>query len=201
MRDLSKLTTLANSASAGAERIQEVLDQAPEVVESKAPYLGPTKLRGDIVFEHVTFGYGSTPILKDLTFHAKAGQTIAIVGQTGAGKSSLTKLVNRIYDVNAGRVLIDGVDVRDWSLDALRSQISTIEQDIFLFSRSIAENIAYGLGQKANQAAIAAAAKDAQAHEFITSFKNGYETEIGERGVTLSGGQVPACRHLLMTWW
>ncbi len=97
--------------------------------------------------------------------------------------------MNRIYDVGAGRVLIDGVDVRDWNLDALRSQISTIEQDIFLFSRTVAENIAYGLGQKADRAAIEQAARDAQAHEFIMNFKDGYETLIGERGVTLSGGQ------------
>ena len=102
---------------------------------------------------------------------------------------TLTKLVNRIYDVDEGRILIDGIDVREWSLDALRSQVSTIEQDIFLFSRSITENIAYGLGQKADQAAIEQAAQDAQAHEFILSFKDGYETVIGERGVTLSGGQ------------
>jgi ATP-binding cassette subfamily B protein len=91
--------------------------------------------------------------------------------------------------VNGGRVLIDGVDVRDWNMDALRSQISTIEQDIFLFSRTVAENIAYGLGQKADQAAIEEAARDAQAHDFIKGFKEGYNTLIGERGVTLSGGQ------------
>jgi ATP-binding cassette subfamily B protein len=111
------------------------------------------------------------------------------VGQTGAGKSTLTKLVNRIYDVDDGRVLIDGVDVRDWNMDALRSQISTIEQDIFLFSRTVSKNIAYGLGQKADQAAIEEAAHDAQAHDFIMGFKGGYNTLIGERGVTLSGGQ------------
>src|SRR2546421_9984696 len=147
------------------------------------------EMRGEIVFDNVTFSYGSTPVLKHISFRAEPGQTVAIVGQTGAGKSTLTKLVNRIYDVDEGRILIDGIDVHEWSLDALRSQISTIEQDIFLFSRSITENIAYGLGQKADQAAIKQAAQDAQAHEFILSFKDGYETVIGERGVTLSGGQ------------
>jgi ATP-binding cassette subfamily B protein len=146
-------------------------------------------MQGDIVFEHVSFSYGGTPVLKDISFHARQGQTVAIVGQTGAGKSTLTKLVNRIYDADEGRVLVDGIDVRDWSLDALRSQISTIEQDIFLFSRSIRENVAYGLGQKATQDAIEQAALDAQAAGFIRSFKEGYETVIGERGVTLSGGQ------------
>ncbi len=179
--------SLVQLGLAGADRILSLMKEETELDENETGYRG--EMRGEIVFEHVTFSYGSTPILKDLSFRAKPGQTIAIVGQTGAGKSSLTKLVNRIYDVDQGRVLVDGIDVREWSLDALRSQISTIEQDIFLFSRSIGENIAYGLGQKANQAAIETAAKDAQAHDFITSFKDGYETEIGERGVTLSGGQ------------
>jgi ATP-binding cassette subfamily B protein len=179
--------SLVQLGVAGTERILELMREETELDENEGGYA--EEMRGDIVFEHVTFGYGDTPILKDISFHAKPGQTIAIVGQTGAGKSSLTKLVNRIYDVGEGRVLIDGVDVRDWSLDALRSQISTIEQDIFLFSRSLAENIAYGLGQKADRVAIEEAAKDAQAHEFIMGFKEGYETVIGERGVMLSGGQ------------
>jgi ATP-binding cassette subfamily B protein len=147
------------------------------------------EMHGEIIFDHVTFSYGTTPVLKDISFRAREGQTIAIVGQTGTGKSTLTKLVNRIYDVDAGRVLIDGIDVRDWDMDALRSQISTIEQDVFLFSRTIAENIGYGLGTKANRATIETAAQDAQAHEFIQTFPQGYDTEIGERGVTLSGGQ------------
>ncbi|MBO0789803.1 MAG: ABC transporter ATP-binding protein [Ktedonobacteraceae bacterium] len=172
---------------AGSARILSLMKEETELDENEGGY--NKAIDGEIVFEHVTFGYGATPILKDISFRARPGQTIAIVGQTGAGKSTLTKLVNRIYDVQAGRVLIDNIDVRDWSLDALRSQISTIEQDVFLFSRSITENIAYGLGQKADRAAIEAAAKDAQAHDFILNFKDGYETEIGERGVTLSGGQ------------
>ena len=172
---------------AGAARILGLMKEETELDENENGYIGD--IRGEITFEHVTFGYGDTPILKDISFSAKPGQTIAIVGQTGAGKSTITKLVNRIYDVNEGRVLIDGVDVRDWNLDSLRSQISTIEQDVFLFSRSIAENIGYGLGHKGDRAEIEAAARDAQADEFIQSFKEGYETEIGERGVTLSGGQ------------
>jgi ATP-binding cassette subfamily B protein len=111
------------------------------------------------------------------------------VGQTGSGKSTLTGLVNRIYDVSAGRITIDGVDVREWSMESLRSQISTIEQDVFLFSRTIRENIGFGLGQQSDQAMIEQAAHDAQAHDFILTFKDGYDTVIGERGVTLSGGQ------------
>src|SRR5712691_1913407 len=172
---------------AGAGRILKILKEETQLDENVDGYSG--EMRGEIVFDNVTFSYGSTPVLKHISFRAEPGQTIAIVGQTGAGKSTLTKLVNRIYDVDEGRILIDGIDVREWSLDALRSQVSTIEQDIFLFSRSITENIAYGLGQKADQAAIQQAAQDAQAHEFILSFKDGYETVIGERGVTLSGGQ------------
>jgi ATP-binding cassette subfamily B protein len=170
-----------------SERILTILNEETELDENEDGYSAP--MRGDIIFENVSFSYGETPVLKNISFHARPGQTIAIIGQTGAGKSTLTKLVNRIYDVNEGRILVDGVDVRDWSLDALRSQISTIEQDIFLFSRSIRENIAYGLGQKADQESIEQAARDAQAHNFITGFKEGYDTVIGERGVTLSGGQ------------
>lgn len=179
--------SLVQLGVAGAERILTILKEETELDENQGGY--NQVMRGDIVFERVSFSYGNTPALKNISFHAEPGQTIAIVGQTGAGKSTLTKLVNRIYDTDEGRILVDGVDVRAWSLDSLRSQVSTIEQDIFLFSRSVAENIAYGLGQQADQAAIEQAAKDAQAHTFITSFKDGYETVIGERGVTLSGGQ------------
>ena len=172
---------------AGAQRILTILREETELDENENGY--SEQMRGEIVFENVTFSYGDTLVLKHISFRAEPGQTIAIVGQTGAGKSTLTKLVNRIYDVQEGHIFIDGVDVRDWSMDALRSQISTIEQDIFLFSRSITDNIAYGLGQKADQAAIEQAARDAQAHDFILNFKDGYKTVIGERGVTLSGGQ------------
>lgn len=178
---------------AGAGRILSILKEETELDENEQGYtgdsLGGRGLRGEIVFEHVNFSYDGVEVLHDLSFTAQPGQTIAIVGQTGAGKTTLTKLINRIYDVNSGRILVDGVDVRDWQLDALRSQISTIEQDIFLFSRTISENIAYGLGQATDQQAIEQAAKDAQAHQFISEFKAGYNTEIGERGVTLSGGQ------------
>ncbi|GCE26715.1 ABC transporter [Dictyobacter alpinus] len=179
--------SLVQLGIAGARRILSLMKEETELDENAGGY--HEQMRGDIVFDHVTFSYGNTPILKDISFRAKPGQTIAIVGQTGAGKSTLTKLVNRIYDVDSGTVSIDGVDVRQWDMDSLRSQISTIEQDIFLFSRTIAENIGYGLGPKADRATIETAAHDAQAHEFIQSFAQGYETEIGERGVTLSGGQ------------
>jgi ATP-binding cassette subfamily B protein len=146
-------------------------------------------MRGAVSFEAVTFAYaGREPVLRDLAFAVQPGQTVAIVGQTGAGKTSLIRLINRTYDAAGGHVRVDGLDVRDWNLAALRQQISIIEQDIFLFSRTIAENIAFGR-PGATPAEIEAAAQAAQAHDFIRGFKDGYQTVVGERGVTLSGGQ------------
>jgi ATP-binding cassette subfamily B protein len=148
------------------------------------------QVRGELVFDGVSFGYsGDNNILTDISFHANPGETIAIVGQTGSGKTTLTRLVNRTYDASNGRVMIDGVDVRRWNLDSLRSQISMIEQDIFLFSKTIAENIAFGARGEIPRERIEWAAKQAQAHDFISSFPEGYDTVVGERGVTLSGGQ------------
>lgn len=172
---------------AGSDRILEIMRQETELDENAGGHVGA--IRGEIVFDHVTFSYGNVPVLRDLSFTAHPGQIVAIVGQTGAGKSTLMKLVNRTYDVESGRILVDGVDVRDWNLNALRSQISTIEQDIFLFSRSIADNIAFGMGPEVTREAIEQTAHDAQADGFIHDFAEGYETMVGERGVTLSGGQ------------
>jgi ATP-binding cassette subfamily B protein len=144
---------------------------------------------GRVEFKDVTFRYpdGNTA-LDAISLSVEPGQVIAVVGQTGVGKSTLAKLINRTYDVGEGQVLIDGVDVRDWNLETLRSQISIIEQDIFLFSRTIAENIAFGCPD-ATQEEIEQAAHDAQAHDFIMNFRDKYQTVVGERGVTLSGGQ------------
>jgi ATP-binding cassette subfamily B protein len=141
-----------------------------------------------VVFDDVTFSYNGQPVLKEISFTARPGETIAIVGQTGSGKSTLTRLINRIFDVDSGRVLVDGVDVREWSMESLRSQISTIEQDPFLFSKTLAENIAFGRSD-ASPGEIREAARAAQADDFITGFQGAYATEIGERGETLSGGQ------------
>jgi ATP-binding cassette, subfamily B, bacterial len=179
--------SLVQMGMAGAERILELIRQETELDENAGGHAGVIK--GEIVFNNVTFGYSDKPILKSLSFRAAPGETVAIVGQTGSGKSTITKLVNRIYDVTEGHILIDGVNVKDWQLESLRSQISVIEQDVFLFSRTIKENIAFGLGNKATQEKIEEAAKAAKAHDFIMSFKEGYDTVIGERGVTLSGGQ------------
>jgi ATP-binding cassette subfamily B protein len=184
--------SLVQLGLSGAERILELMREETELDENKAGYAAP--MRGEIRFENVTFRMGNTsphatPILHNVSFCAAPGEVIAIVGQTGSGKSMLTKLVNRTYDVDEGRILVDGIDVREWQLESLRSQISTIEQEVFLFSRTIAQNIAFGLSQRADHSAIEEAARAAQAHEFIEGFRDGYETEIGERGVTLSGGQ------------
>lgn len=172
---------------ASAGRILRLMEERTELDQNPSGHVA--RIRGEIVFEDVSFSYGDRPALRNLSFRVEPGQTVAIVGETGAGKTTLTHLVNRINDVDSGRILVDGVDVRDWNLDSLRSQISAIEQDVVLFSRSVAENIAFSLGQQADRAAIVAAAQDAQADEFVRELEAGYDTVIGERGVTLSGGQ------------
>jgi ATP-binding cassette subfamily B protein len=180
--------SLVQQGVSSAERILELINTETEMDEN--PQGHEATLQGEVVFEHVTFGYGEgAPVLRDISFRAAPGETIAIVGETGSGKTTLTRLINRVYDVSAGRVLVDGIDVRQWRMESLRSQISAIEQDVFLFSRSIGENIAFGVGQRATTADIERCAREAQAHDFITGFSENYATEIGERGVTLSGGQ------------
>jgi len=211
---IMSLTTFAavQLGLASAARILSLVTAKTELDENSGGYSAP--MRGEIGFEDVSFGYAESVAggrwsvvsspgaeitnnrqrttdngLKNISFEARPGETIAIVGQTGAGKTTLTKLVNRIYDTSSGRVLIDDVDVREWSMDSLRSQIATIEQDIFLFSRTVAENIAFGARTPVTREQIEQVAKLAQAHTFITALPNGYDTVVGERGVTLSGGQ------------
>lgn len=172
---------------AGGKRILELMNRENNLDQNATGYAKP--MRGEVEFRTVTFRYAEDePVLDQISFKVKPGQTVAIVGQTGSGKTSLARLINRTYDVSSGQVLVDGVDVRDWNLENLRRNISIIEQDIFLFSSTIADNIAFGK-PGATQKEIETAARAAQAHEFIESFAEGYQTVIGERGVTLSGGQ------------
>jgi len=145
-------------------------------------------LDGEVKFENVSFSYGKgSLVLKNISFEIKPGQTVAIVGTTGSGKTTLTKLISRLYDVNEGKILIDNIDVRDYALDSLRSQISYIEQDVFLFSTTVFDNISFGRVSSLEEIEIAA--KQAQAHQFISEFPEGYNSEVGERGVQLSGGE------------
>jgi ATP-binding cassette subfamily B protein len=169
-----------------ARRILELMNRETNLDQNAQGHAGVMK--GEVEFRNVGFAYDSENVLQNISFKVKQGQTVALVGQTGAGKTSLVKLINRTYDATNGQILVDGVDVRDWNLASLRSQISMIEQDIFLFSRSVSDNIAFGK-PGATREEVEAAAQSAQADDFIHSFDKGYETVVGERGVTLSGGQ------------
>jgi ATP-binding cassette subfamily B protein len=186
-----------SSGMSSARRILELINSETRLDQNAS---GLTSgMRGEVEFRDVSFAYpttsesgawgeGTEPVIENISFKIKQGQTVAIVGQTGAGKTSLAKLINRTYDVTSGQVLIDGVDAREWNLAALRSQISIIEQDIFLFSRSLSNNIAFGKPD-ATKEEIIAASVSSQAHDFILGFDQQYDTVVGERGVTLSGGQ------------
>jgi ATP-binding cassette subfamily B protein len=176
-----------SSGVSSARRILELIQRETHLDQNASGRTEP--MSGEIEFRNVSFSYpNGEAVLKDISFKVKTGQTVAIVGQTGAGKTSLAKLINRTYDISEGQVLVDGVDVRDWNLASLREQISIIEQDIFLFSRSLSDNIAFGK-PGANKDEIMSASIAAQAHDFILDFDQTYATTVGERGVTLSGGQ------------
>lgn len=183
------LTSLAQRTVASGERVYELLDAPLELQEKPgAPALRPGRPPGAVTFEHVSFGFADRPVLADVSLTVPAGHTVALVGHTGSGKTTLTNLIPRFYDVAAGRVLVDGQDVRDVQLADLRRHIGVVTQDPFLFSLSVAENLRFGRPE-ASDAAIHAAAQRAQADEFIRDLPHGYDTIIGERGLTLSGGQ------------
>jgi ATP-binding cassette subfamily B multidrug efflux pump len=185
---LGFLVNLAATAGASAARVFEVIDRPGEIVDSQDGYAND-HVRGEVVFDRVSFAYqDGQPILYDITFHTLPGQTIALMGPTGSGKSTITNLLLRFYEVTEGNILIDGVESRDWRLSNLRQHIGIVLQDSFLFSSTIAENIAYGKPDVAREEIISAA-QAAHAHDFILGFPDGYDTLVGERGVTLSGGQ------------
>jgi ATP-binding cassette subfamily B protein len=188
MRDLSKMSNTISKASIGWERMQEVLD-----IESKVQDLPDAKparaFKGAIEFDHVTFGYGNdVSVLKDVSFRIEPGQVAAIVGPSGTGKSTIVSLIPRFYDPQGGRVLVDGRDVKGYTLKSLRDQISFVLQDTQLFRSTIWENISYGRPDAAPEDTIRAA-ELANAHEFIMSLPQGYGTMVGDRGTSLSGGQ------------
>ncbi len=174
-------------AGSSADRLLELMNKKTEIDENKE---GKKKVfNGNIIFENVDFIYpdSKTPVLKDISFEVKPGQTVAIVGTTGSGKTTLTKLISRLYDVSKGRILIDGSDIRDYALQSLRDQISYIEQDVFLFSTTIFDNISFGRVSSLEQ--VINVAEQAQANDFISELPEEYQSEVGERGVQLSGGE------------
>jgi ABC-type multidrug transport system fused ATPase/permease subunit len=201
VRVLGFVVNSAARAMASGDRIFEILDTKPSI-RSKPEAAKLEPIKGHVEFDHVWFKYPETSewALKDISLAAEPNQRIALLGSTGAGKSSVTSLIPRFYDITEGRVLIDGHDVRDIDLETLRRQVGIVLQDTFLFSVTVKENIAYGR-RDATDEQIFAAAKAARAHEFILDMQEGYDTIIGERGVSLSGGQkqrIAIARGLLM---
>lgn len=198
---LGMIMAMLSQAGASAERVFEILGAKSEVID-KPDAVALPPIRGQVTFERVTFRYfsGGEPVLKDVSFTAEPGQTVALLGATGSGKSTIINLIPRFYDATEGRVAVDGYDVRDVTLDSLRQQIGIVLQETTLFSGTIHENIAFGWPD-APLDEIIAAAKAAEAHDFIMGSPEGYDTLVGERGVTLSGGQkqrIAIARALLL---
>ncbi|NLI60577.1 MAG: ABC transporter ATP-binding protein [Clostridiales bacterium] len=187
MRMLGWVINLMEQAVSSGQRVFDVLDTGSIVTDKEAPY-DPEEMQGHVEFQDVSFHYGDTRALSNINLRAPAGKTVAIMGTTGAGKTSIINALNRFYDISKGRVLVDGVDVRDWKLNALRENIGIVMQDVFLFSATIEENIMYG-NPKATREEVIKAARIADAHNFIVEMPQGYDTIVGERGMGLSGGQ------------
>lgn len=189
VRMLGWLVNMLEQALAAAPRIFEILDTPVEIRDAPHAITAP-RFKGHVVFDNVSFRYSDSDaeVLNNINFTVEPGQVVAIVGGTGSGKSTLVSLLPRFFDPTSGRILIDGRDIREYTLDSLRRQIGIVLQDTFLFSATIAENISYGCPE-ATQEDIEKAAKLAQAHDFVVSLEDGYQTRVGERGIGLSGGQ------------
>jgi ATP-binding cassette subfamily B multidrug efflux pump len=206
MGPLTLMTMLSNTWASGfasAQRVNEVLDTVPEVEDASDAIPLPEKIDGRVRFEDVSFHYNGgtdTAILDGVTLTAEPGQTVAILGATGSGKTSLVNLIPRFYEASAGRVTLDGIDLRHLQQDSLRGRIGVVPQETVLFSGSVRDNIRYG-SPGASDEQVEQAARAAQAHDFITKLEFGYDTHIEERGVNLSGGQkqrIAIARALLM---
>jgi len=190
IRNLGRIIVSASTGMVSYGRLMEIVKQAREpLLDGKHQPTGP--VNGDVIFENVSFIYsdGETEVLKNVSFHVQPGQAIALLGSTGSGKTSLVNLLPRFHEYTSGRILLDGVDLKAYSRAYLRAQIGIVEQEPFLFSRSIRENITYGVGRDVSQEEVERAAKAAAVHDVILSFPDGYNTLVGEKGVTLSGGQ------------
>jgi ATP-binding cassette subfamily B protein len=190
IRNLGRIIVSASTGMVSYGRLMEIVKQAREpLFDGKFQPDGPVK--GEIVFENVSFMYsdGEKDVLKDVSFIVKPGQAIALLGSTGSGKSSLVNLLPRFHEYTGGRILLDGVELTNYSRAYLRKQMGIVEQEPFLFSRTIRENITYGVGREVSQEEVERAARAAAVHEVIMGFPDGYDTLVGEKGVTLSGGQ------------
>ncbi|MBK9009177.1 MAG: ABC transporter ATP-binding protein [Anaerolineae bacterium] len=190
IRNLGRIIVSASTGLVSYGRLMDVVKQTREPLHDGA-YQPEGPVRGDLVFENVSFMYsdGKSNALKDISFHVKPGQAVALLGSTGSGKTSLVNLLPRFHEYTGGRILLDGVELKDYSRSFLRRQIGIVEQEPFLFSRSIRENITYGVGRDVSDEEVERAAKAAAIHDVIMTFPDGYKTIVGEKGVTLSGGQ------------
>ena len=190
IRNLGRLIVQTSTGMVSYGRLLEIIKQEREDLLSGAVH--PTEpVRGEIVFENVSFQYsdGEVPVLKNVSFSVQPGQSVALIGSTGSGKTSLVNLLPRFHEYTGGRILLDGVDLTEYPREYLRRQIGIVEQEPFLFSRTIRENISYGVGRQVTEDEVERAARAAAVHEVIASFPDGYNTVVGEKGVTLSGGQ------------
>ncbi|RQV95683.1 ABC transporter ATP-binding protein [bacterium] len=181
------VANLIQRGAASMKRINEIMKVPPEIAQPERSRM-PQEIRGEIVFKSVSFGYEKSEILREINLHIKPGQTVAIVGRTGSGKTTLVNLLTRLFDPTFGTVLIDGIPTTEWDLEKLRAEIGMVPQDAFLFSTTVERNIAFGRGN-ARREEVEKVSGIAQIDKDVADFVNGYETRVGERGLTLSGGQ------------